>query len=198
MSVPFRKSAAVLLAVALGGCAALGRTPPDTYEISAPKVSATVPARGRLQLLVPDPTAIKTLDSNQIVVKPTSYTVEYLQNSQWSDRLPRIVQLRMVQAFENSGRVGAVGVPGQGLAIDYQVVFEIRRFEIDAIAGRNAAVIEIATKVLNDRNGTVRATKIFTQSAPVRGTGNAAFVAALDQAFNGIAGDIVSWTLRTV
>ncbi|GGD91309.1 ABC transporter [Aureimonas endophytica] len=194
-----RNLTAIFLAAVLGGCAALGKsTPPDTYEISAPAPRVPASSRQRVQLLVPDPTAIKTLDSTSIVVKPTPFTIEALQNSQWSDRLPRIVQLRMVQAFETTGRVGAVGVPGQGLAIDYQVIMEIRRFEIDAGAGRNTATIEIAVKLLNDRNGTVRASRTFSERSPVTGSGNPAFVAALDRAFDKVAGDIVTWTLGAV
>ena len=151
----------------------------------------------RAQILIPDPTAIKTLDSEKIVVKPTPYTIEYLGGSQWSDRLPRMVQLRLLQAFENTGRVGAVGVPGQGLAIDYQLILEIRRFEIDVVGGRRA-IIEISVKALNDRNGTVRRTNIFTATSPVTGTTNDDFVAALDRAFNQISRDIVAWTLTLV
>ena len=187
-----------LLSLGLGACASLGAaTPPDTYEISAPKVLEQVPGRTRAQLLIPEPTAIKTLDSNQIVVKPTPYTVEYLENSQWSDRLPHMVQLRFVQAFEDTGRVAAVGVPGQGLAIDYQVVMELRRFEIDADAGATA-VIEIAVKALNDRNGTVRATRVFSANVPVSGAGNPAYVAALNVAFDRVTAEVVSWTLGLV
>lgn len=187
-----------ILSLALAGCASLGgTTPPDTYEIAAPRALDRVPGRTRAQILIPEPQAIKTLDSNQIVVKPTPFTVEYLENSQWSDRLPRMVQLRFVQAFENTGRVAAVGVPGQGLAIDYQVVMEIRKFEID-IDGGTDAVIEIAVKALNDRNGTVRATRVFTARAPVSGTGNPAFVSALNAAFDEVTGEIVTWTLGLV
>jgi cholesterol transport system auxiliary component len=194
----FRSGLLAALALSLGACASLGgTTPPDTYEISAPSKVSRSTAATRAQLLVPEPTAIKTLDSAQIVIKPTPYTVEYLANSQWSDRLPRMVQLRFVQAFENSGRVAAVGVPGQGLAIDYQVVMEIRRFEIDA-DGANRAVVEIAVKALNDKTGSVRATRVFTQTAPVSGAGNAAYVAALDAAFDRTSAEIVAWMLKLV
>ena len=186
------------LAFALGSCASLGAsTPPDTYEISAPTGTVRSAAATRAQLLIPEPTAIKTLDSSQIVIKPTSYTVEYLAKSQWSDRLPRMVQLRFVQAFENTGRVAAVGVPGQGLAIDYQVVMEIRRFEIDA-SGPRKAVVEIAVKALNDKTGAVRATRVFTNASAVAGTDNAGYVAALDQAFDATSTEVVAWMLRLV
>ncbi|MCQ0986684.1 ABC-type transport auxiliary lipoprotein family protein [Jiella marina] len=185
---------AALLAMMVAACSST--VPPDTFEISSP---SQVPVSGstRAQVLIPEPTAIKTLDSERIVVKPTPYSVEYLANSQWSDRLPRMVQLRLLQAFENTGRVGAVGVPGQGLAIDYQLVMEVRRFEIDA-RGAATARIEISVKALNDRNGNVVRTRIFTAAAPVGGGENSGYVAALDRAFDQIAGEIVSWTVGLI
>ena len=186
-----------MLSIGLGSCASLGSTPPDTYEISAPTASAKASGTTRAQILIPEPTAIKTLDSNQIVVKPTSFAVEYLENSQWSDRLPRMVQLRFVQAFENTGRVAAVGVPGQGLAIDYQIVTEIRKFEIVA-EGADTATVEISVKALNDRNGTVRATRVFKASVPVSGGGKQQYVAGLNKAFDRVTADIVGWTLKLV
>ncbi|TGS35847.1 ABC transporter, partial [bacterium M00.F.Ca.ET.180.01.1.1] len=53
-------------------------------------------------------------------------------------------------------------------------------------------------RILNDRNGEVRASKNFTASAPVSGSGNAAYVAALDSAFGQAAKDIVRWTDSTI
>ncbi|TFF27716.1 ABC transporter [Jiella endophytica] len=184
---------AMLVAGLLAGCSSV---PPDTFELSSP---ASLPVRGatRAQILIPEPTAIKTLDNDKIVVKTTPYSVEYLAQSQWSDRLPRMVQLRLLQAFENTGSIGAVGVPGQGLAIDYQLVMEIRRFEIDTEGGRTAR-IDISVKALNDRNGTVKRTRIFSAATPVTGSGNGAYVAALNKAFDQITGEIVGWTLGLI
>ncbi|MER0239046.1 ABC-type transport auxiliary lipoprotein family protein [Fulvimarina sp. MAC8] len=191
-----RVSRLIVLAITLLGLGACTQ-PLETFEISAPPLGRSAPGTTRAQLLIPEPTAIKTIDSDRIVVKPTPYSVEYLADSQWSDRLPRMVQLRLLQAFENTGQVGAVGVPGQGLAIDYQIILEIRRFEIDVVNGRQA-VIEISVKALNDRNGTVRRTQIFTGRAPVAGSGNSAFVSALDRAFDQVSSEIVAWTLALV
>ncbi|MCW4114399.1 ABC-type transport auxiliary lipoprotein family protein [Aurantimonas sp. MSK8Z-1] len=197
MTSAARSALFAALAIGLCSCASLS-TPPDTYEISAPEIAAAQKGATRAQLLIAEPTAIKTLDSDHIVVKPTPYTVEFLGNSQWSDRLPRMVQLRLVQAFENTGRVGAVGVPGQGLAIDWQIVTEIRQFEIDVAGGGRSAKIEIAVKMLNDRNGVVRATRVFDTVEPVRGSANGDYVAALDRAFDRTAGDIVAWTMALI
>ena len=58
--------------------------------------------------------------------------------------------------------------------------------------------MEISAKLLNDRNGTVRAQKVFRAKVPVSGAGNTAFVKALDAAFARVTADIVGWTLNSI
>ena len=186
---------ALVLAFGLASCASA--VPPDTFEIAAPIAAQQAPGRTRSQILIPEPTALMTLNSDNIVVKPTPYSVEYLGNAQWSDKLPRMVQLRLLQAFENTGRIGAVGVPGQGLAIDYQLLLEIRKFEIHADASPKA-VVEISVKALNDRNGSVKRTKVFAAEIPIAGTTNANYVAALNNAYDQVSRQIVAWTLGLI
>ena len=104
----------------------------DTYELGVPTISDTRPVRRGTQILIAEPQALKALDSQNIVVQTDPLTIQYLGKSQWSDRLPRVVQMRLAQAFQNSDRFKGVGLPGQGLAIDYQIVTEIRSFGIEA------------------------------------------------------------------
>ena len=186
------------MATVLSGCAGgiIPSTPPETFGLSAAPAISGQKVRNR-QILISDPTALKALDSEQIVIRPTPSAIEYLANSQWSDRLPNIVQDKLIQAFENSGRVGGVGRPGDGLAIDYRIITAIRAFEIKADAGEQA-VVELSVKVLNDRNGVVVATKVFRSTAPVTGTGNAAYVQSLDRAFEVVVQDLVGWTLSRI
>lgn len=184
-----------LLGALLAGCG--GSAKNDTFDLSvspAPVTQArTLKSR---QLLVAEPTALKALDSENIVVRLSNSEVQYLANSQWSDRLPRMVQSKLVEAFQDTGRLGGVGRPGQGLAIDYQVVTDIRAFEVDT--KNNVANIEISVQLLNDRNGTVRAQDVFRASARVSGSGNANFVKALDSAFAAASREIVAWTLKAL
>lgn len=168
----------------------------DTFALSA-IASAEGPSARNRQILVPQPSALKALDSEQIVIRPSMSELQYLAGAQWSDTLSKMVQAKLVQAFENSGRLGGVGMPGQGLAIDYQIVTDIRSFEVQTAGGDNA-VVEISAKLLNDRNGTVRAQKVFRATVPVSGTGNPAFVKALDAAFAAVTADIVGWTLGAI
>ncbi|MEO1749094.1 MAG: ABC-type transport auxiliary lipoprotein family protein [Pseudomonadota bacterium] len=196
MSWKAGRFALVLLAgAAVASCASLGPqvATSDTYQLAVPATVNASSVRRGLQLLVPEPTALKALDSENIVIKPDAITLQYLDESQWSDRLPRLVQQRLAEAFEGTQRFDGVGLPGQGLAIDYQLVTDIRAFGVEIAAGQ--AVIVIGAKLLNDRNGSVRASRTFRAVASVgAGAGAPQYVAALNQAFGLAVQDIVLWT----
>lgn len=179
---------AVLLA-ALAGCSSLGGAEKlNTYDLTAPEKVSAGPRKAKVQVLVTEPQALKALDSENIVVREGTGQIQYLSGAQWGDRLPKIVQARLIEAFERSGRFGGVGRPGEGLAIDYQVITDIRAFGIQD----GVAQIEIAAKLLNDRNGVVRGSKVFSASANA-GTGPDALVSALDRAFAEVASELVTW-----
>jgi cholesterol transport system auxiliary component len=187
-------SAILLLAAATGGCALLpggGPAPLDTFELSAPEVAVSR-ARSSTQILIAEPAALKSFDGQSIVIESGPGEIQFLKGAQWSDRLPRIVQTRIAEAFQEAHAFKGVGLPGQRLAIDYQVVIEIRTFSV-RVNGQRSARVELFVKLLNDRNGTVRSSKLFSATAPVSGSGNEAYKRGLDAAFGEAGGDIVEW-----
>lgn len=183
-----------MLAGLLSGCALLRGAPPplDTYELSAPVAEA---ARGKrsMQILIAEPSALKALDGQNIVIKSAPGAIEFLKGAQWADRLPKIVQARLAETFQRSGAFRGVGRPGEGLAIDFQVLVEIREFEV-RVNGSRTAVVDLFVKILNDRNGEVRASRNFKASSPVLGAGNNAYITGLDRAFGEAASGIVGWS----
>ncbi len=185
-----------LIAVMLSGCGST--TPLDTFNLSTPNPAVSKPLRKNIQLLVPTPTALKALDSENIVVSSTPGAIEYLKGAQWGDRLTNIVQSRLVQAYENTGAFGGIGRPGDGLAINYQILTDLRMFGIQAYASPKSAVVELTVRLMNDKNGEVRATRVFRTAVPVNGASNADYVKALDAAFERTVSDIVSWTITSL
>jgi cholesterol transport system auxiliary component len=180
----------------VSGCLGGSNKALDTFDLAVPEVQQGKRQQANVQILVAEPQALKILDSESIVVRESAASVAYLNGAQWSDRLPKIVQTRLVQAFENSRRFGGVGRPGEGLAIDYQILTDIRAFEIESGSAGNA-VVRISAKLLNDRNGDVIASKVFEAQAPAS-SGNAGFVNALDAAFAQVASEIVAWASATL
>ena len=87
------------LALSLAGCGSKASN--DTFDLTASvsDISTAASARNR-QLLVADPSALKALDSEQILVRVSGAEIRYLSQSQWSDRLTRVVQSKLVEAFE--------------------------------------------------------------------------------------------------
>lgn len=184
----------VLSAAVLAGCG--GGAAKDTFGLSAvPEIEG--PSAKNRQILVTEPTALKALDSEQVVIRLSGVEIQYLSKARWGDRLPKLVQAKLVEAFENTGRIGGVGKPGEGLAIDFQIVTDIRAFQVETNGGARAHV-EISVKLLNDRNGTVRAQRVFSATSPVQGAGNRDYIAALDRAFAEVSADIVAWTLKAI
>ena len=107
-------------ACALASCALITpkEAPRETFDISAPTSFSGVRGGSRAQILVKSPTALKSLDSDRIVVKPAPTVVTYLAGAQWADTVPRLIQAKLVEAFENSGATRATAKPGDGLVID--------------------------------------------------------------------------------
>ena len=191
------KAAVLLPLLALGLSACGSKATNDTFDITAAaEVKSSIPARSR-QLLIADPSALKALDSEQVLVRVSPSEIRYLSKSQWSDKLTRMVQAKLVETFENTGKLDGVGKPGQGLAIDYQLITDVRAFEIDTV-GSDRGVVEISVKLLDDRNGSVKAQQVFRASETATGTSNEAYIRAMDSAFGRVSAEIVAWTLSKI
>ena len=176
-----------LVTLALAGCTALSGPPNAIFDLSAPRGSGV--ARGGLQILVPQPTAVAALDTNRIAARPSPSEYAYIGGSVWSDSLPKLVQARLVQYLQNSGRVKAAAIPGQGLLIDYQLVVDIRAFEL----APTGAVADFAVRLMDDRNGRVIRSRVFRAEVPVASADARGVVPALDQAMNLIFEQIGPW-----
>jgi cholesterol transport system auxiliary component len=182
---------ALHLALALAGCAAvLPHSPNAIFDLSAPGEVRTT--HGGPQVLVPQPVTVAALDTNRIAARPSSSEYAYLPDAQWSDTLPKLLQARLIEALDNSGRVRAAARPGQGLLIDYQLVLDIRAFELQ---GQNA-VAEFAVKLMDDRNGKVLRSRVVRSAVPVAAGDNATIVAGLDAAMDQAFAEIIRWAVR--
>jgi cholesterol transport system auxiliary component len=182
--------AVALLAAGLASCGSLEK-PPTTFDLTVP--AELKPARGgRAQLVVPEPSALELLNSQRIMVRPKDGQVTYLSGAQWADRLPALVQARLIQTFENAHRIASVGRPGDKLVADATLVTEIRTFELD-VSGGNAALVEVSAKIVSESTGRILAAQLFRATVPSVGTAGAEASAALDQALQAVMREIVGW-----
>ena len=190
---------AAALVLSLAGCASIGTLvsqAPTAYDLAAARDFPRHPGHVRGQMVVVEPSALGPLDGTAILVRPAPGEVARLADAQWEDRLPKLMQARLVQSFENAGRLRAVGRPADKIATDFVLLTELRAFEISAADG--SAVVEFAAKIVADRTGRIVAARVFRVAVPAETTQGPGAVAALNQAFAKAATELVLWAVRAV
>jgi cholesterol transport system auxiliary component len=181
--------------LALSGCSGIGGAAPlDTFDFSAPVPAAKGAAGRSLQVLVADPVADRSLDTDRIVVRSGDNEIALYAGAQWADRLPRLVQSRLVAALDASGRVRAAARPGQGMAADRQVLTEIRAFEYRPAERR--VVVTLAIKAMDDRSGRILAAAVLSGDEPVSGDVAAAVTGSFDRLLARLLGEAVGLASR--
>lgn len=185
-----------LLSAGLVLSACSSGAPPATFDLTAPRDGISA-GRGRGLLVVAEPQALAALDSNRIIVLTRNGGIAYLPDAQWSDRLPKLLQTRLIQTFENASRIQAVGRPGDRLVPAAQLNSEIRTFGIDEKTGE--AVVEVSVKIIHDRTGRILAGQVFSSRVPAGGAASGPVAtAALDLATQSLLRDIVRWVSSRV
>ena len=175
--------------------AACSAGPVATFDLSAaPEGKPVRKARG--QVVVSEPSASAPTDGDRIVVRPAGDSVATLKGAQWSERLPHLVQTRLVQSFENARMLTAVGRADSRITAPYALTTEIRRFEIDVARGE--AVVEISAKLVAEQSGHITAAQVFSAAVPGSASDGATAVAALDAALGSVMSQIVVWTAARI
>ena len=114
-------------------------------------------------------------------------------NAQWGDNIPKLVQARLVQTFENLSLQRAVTRDSPDVTPDQQLLVDIRSFQVMAENEKEpVAEVTLTAKVVA-KDGRVLASKIFTRRAPLSEINPDAAVAGINEAFGKVAGELVAW-----
>jgi phospholipid/cholesterol/gamma-HCH transport system substrate-binding protein len=183
----------------IGGGSA--KTPvPKYYDLAPPRSFPPSNKTAKSQLVVLEPTAVVALDTQRIIVEAGTGETVRPDNAQWSDTIPKLLQARIVQSFENSNYLGAVARPMEGLTADYQLAIDVRSFQVsnapdqaEQPAAGPIARVGFAAKILGD-NGRIIGSRTFDALVPAPDLDTAAAAAAIDKAFAKAVMDLVVWT----
>jgi cholesterol transport system auxiliary component len=183
----------------LAGCTQIvpGQTPPPELYRLTPK--STFPADLRpvgWQLLVETPTASAGLNSPRIALMRNLTRLEYYARTNWTDRAPNMVQSLIIESFENSAAIVAIGRQSVALRADYLLKSELREFQAEYFDGAppyahvaiNAKLVEMPQRRIvgsNEFSARIRAEDDRMQD----------IVAAFDEALGKVLKDLVVWSL---
>ena len=202
------RASVLLIAGLVAGCAPMGglttgAMAPRVFDLSAGSNMAggshAVSARlQNLQIVVDEPTAVRSLDGDMILVAMSSAEITSLAKATWSDRLPRLVQARMIEALSAGQVFKSVGSGDSKASADIVISGELRAFQIEAIPGNDVARVAINVRLIDDRSAKVVASRLFNVSREVGEKTTDASVVALNDAFSDVLGQITDWSIATL
>ncbi len=196
-----RTFVAIALTLPLIGCGGiLPKKEPN--RIIAPQVHvAPDPAWPQVawQLTIARPTTNDMLDSRRMAVVPAPGQIQVYKGVAWDDTVPDIVQTAIVEAFEDSGKILAVGRQTGGLHADYTLQLDLRDYQaVYHDAGSPPDVtLTINAKLVDSTSTRAVASQTFREVVPASATSAPAVARAFDSALTSMVHDMVGWTLAS-
>lgn len=203
---------AMLWLLALSGCSVQlpGTGAPPQLYVLTPK--STYPADLKpveWQLLIELPTSPAGLDSPRIAVSYSPIELDYFARSNWTDRAPRMIQRLLVESFENSERIVAVGTDAVGLRSDFLLKTEIREFQAEYREGGGAGAspdspgvsaapvvrVRLGVKLVRMPRRVIAASASFEAVIPADSNTMQGIITSFDEALGDAMQDVVVWTL---
>lgn len=196
------RGAAVLAApMGLAACGGIiPQAPPSNLYTLSPKT--TFPPelpRANWQLVVEEPFAAGGLDTHRIAILTNPYEIKYYAEVRWAERAPRMVQTLLVESFENTGKIVAVGRQSIGLRSDFNLKSELREFQAELKEGSTAPEVRVAlnAKLIGQPRQQIVASANFERRVRAKDAAILSVVAAFDEALGQVLRETVQWTLQT-
>jgi cholesterol transport system auxiliary component len=196
-----RAAAALAAAFAASACQGLipgaSRDPPRLYELTPKSTFDPALPRVRSQLVVESPESASGLQTSRIAVKQRPTTLDYYARSEWTDLAPRLVQTKLIESFENSGKIVSVGREGSGLRSDYILKSELRHFEAQLYDSEKPLIrIVVNVKLVKMPAREIVANRSFERTEKVAAADIDKLVEGFDEALGGVLKRIVEWSIR--
>lgn len=182
----------------LSGCADIipGQSPPPELFRLTPK--STFPEglpTVDWQLVLAVPSADAALDTTRIALMLEPTRIEYYARAGWSDRAPSMVQTLMLESFENSKKIVAVGRRAIGLRADFELKTELREFQAQYYEGPIRAHVAINAKLVRAAERAIVGQETFEAVQEAAVDELPVVVQAFDDALGSVLKRLVEWTL---
>ena len=192
----------VALAVGLAACEGMlpgSGPPPDLYTLTPKSTFPKDIPSVDWQLVVEEPLAAGGLNISRIALRDKPTDLNYFAGSQWTERAPRMVQTLLVESFENSDRIVAVGRQAIGLRSDYNLKSELREFQAEYMNEGDAPEIRVRlnAKIIKQPRRSIIASKTFEATMVAESPTMDDIIDAFDYALGKVLRRTVVWTLKT-
>jgi len=184
--------------IALGACQLPGGgEPPELFTLTPKSSFSPDLPRVDWQLIVETPVAAASLNTGRIALQRSPVRLEYYAQSSWTDVAPLMVQTLLIESFENTGKIVAVGRESAGLRADYVLKTELREFQAEYDgAGPPEARVRLNAKLVRMPDRTIIASHTAEHRTRAADSQLESVAMAFDDALGQVMREIVEWTLR--
>ena len=162
--------------------------------MTAPQIAVAPSKKPGKELVVADLTTSVRNDTQRIIVVASDGQSSFLDNAQWADSTPKLLQAKIIQSLENANFLAGVGRPSDGLTNDFQLLIDLRSFQISLVSPPKAEITFMAQ--IATPKGRIIDGRVFHGEAPVKVMDPALAIEALNQAFTQSAAELVQWTAQ--
>src|SRR5215470_5032137 len=128
------------IAPAITTCGLIFGPPPRQFTLTAVADFPSGLPPVKWSLVVDEPTAARQIDTSRIALMNGPFRVEYYADVEWTDSAPAMVQLLLVQSFQNTGRLPVLAPTRQTLATDFLLLSNLRKFQVENQSPNNRLV----------------------------------------------------------
>lgn len=181
---------------ALTGCGLIGAQPRQFTLTPVADFPRGLPPV-KWSLVVDEPTAARQIDTSRIALMSGPFRVEYYADVEWTDSAPAMVQLLLMQSFQNTGRLSVVAPTRQTLATDFLLLSNLRKFQVENDASRTPqATVVLEPTLLKMPRRTPVATARFEKAVPIDSKSTEMVTAAFDASLGDVMRRVVDWTIQ--
>jgi len=199
MSISMRTLGYALLVVSMAGCASIvpQGDAPTLYNLT-PKTTLDDGPEAEFQLVIEEPVASGGLDTSRIVLRPSPTRLEYFADARWTDRAPIMVQTVLIESFESSQRIVAVGRESIGLRSDYNLKLELREFQAEYFSEDEipSVRVRINAKLVRQPRQEIIASRSFEEVRKTDADTLDNVIEGFDRSLGRVMKHLVGWALE--
>jgi len=175
--------------------------PPDLYNLTPKSTFADDLPEVPWQLIIEEPIAAGGLDTNRIALRPHATELKFFADARWTERAPKMIQTLLVESFENTNKIIAVGRQSIGLRADFTLKTELREFQAEMKNDEEVFTVRVRinAKIVKQPKRIIVGSKSFEHVVQVKdGNGIRNIVIAFDAAAGNVLKKLVEWSLVTL
>lgn len=197
---PVSRWLAAAFVLSIAGCGIVPKKTQIAIYDPQPRVEADASwPQVDAQLVVLRPDAERLLNSPRILVRPIPGELQVYKGATWSRPAPDILEGAIVHTLQDSRKLAGVSRRGGGIAGDYDLAMEVRRFDADYAGNATpSAVVEVFASLIHNSDNRVIETRVFRYATPASSTAIADVHRAFEQSLTDVTRDVSAWTLANM